>query len=75
VGTYIICRIIGLSLSRIGYVELRSLDLVNKAINLTGTVVMGLPIKVQLTEAERNRIHSGEYVLVFVHLLKETDNA
>ncbi|CCA69965.1 related to splicing factor HCC1 [Serendipita indica DSM 11827] len=44
----------------IGYVELRSLDLVSKAIALTGTVVMGLPIKVQLTEAERNRIHSGD---------------
>jgi len=23
---------------------------------------MGLPIKVQLTEAERNRVHSGEFV-------------
>lgn len=24
---------------------------------------MGLPVKVQLTEAERNRVHVGEYVL------------
>ena len=45
---------------RIGYVELRSLDLVPKAIALTGTIVMGLPVKVQLTEAERNRVHVGE---------------
>ena len=45
---------------RIGYVELRSLDHVPKAIALTGTIVMGLPIKVQLTEAERNRVHVGE---------------
>ncbi|CAG8627875.1 12203_t:CDS:2 [Acaulospora colombiana] len=41
----------------IGYVEFRNVDLVSKAIALTGTVVMGLPIKVQLTEAERNRHH------------------
>ncbi|KAG8928440.1 hypothetical protein FRC02_006899 [Tulasnella sp. 418] len=39
----------------IGYVELRSIDLVSKAIALSGTIVMGLPIMVQLTESERNR--------------------
>lgn len=44
----------------IGYVEFRSMDHVSKAIALTGTIVMGLPIKVQLTEAERNRVHSGD---------------
>ena len=27
---------------------------------LSGTVVMGLPIVVQLTEAERNRLHPGD---------------
>ncbi|KAH7104091.1 hypothetical protein BKA62DRAFT_693504 [Auriculariales sp. MPI-PUGE-AT-0066] len=44
----------------IGYVELRTIDLVTKALELSGTIVMGLPIKVQLTEAERNRVHAGE---------------
>ncbi|KAJ3758664.1 hypothetical protein EV361DRAFT_955797 [Lentinula raphanica] len=44
----------------IGYVEFRSIDLVEKAIALTGTVVMGLPIMVQLTESERNRLHPGD---------------
>ncbi|KAG9041356.1 hypothetical protein FS837_012375 [Tulasnella sp. UAMH 9824] len=39
----------------IAYVELASIDLVQKAIALTGTVVMGLPIMVQLTESERNK--------------------
>ncbi|OXB36692.1 hypothetical protein LQV05_005323 [Cryptococcus neoformans] len=41
----------------IGYVELDSVDLVNKAFALSGTVVMGIPINIMLTEAERN--HSG----------------
>jgi RNA-binding protein 23/39 len=45
---------------RIGYVEFRSIDLVDKALSLSGTVVMGLPIMVQLTEAERNRLHPGD---------------
>jgi len=49
-----------ITICRIGYVELRSLDLVPKAIALTGTIIMGLPVKVQLTEAERNRVHVGE---------------
>lgn len=44
----------------IGYVEFRNIDLVEKAIGLTGTVVMGLPIMVQLTESERNRLHPGD---------------
>ncbi|KAG8901009.1 hypothetical protein FRB99_005601, partial [Tulasnella sp. 403] len=39
----------------IAYVELASIDLVSKAIALSGTVVMGLPIMVQLTESERNK--------------------
>ncbi|KAG8925144.1 hypothetical protein FRC00_004289 [Tulasnella sp. 408] len=39
----------------IAYVELASIELVQKAIALTGTVVMGLPIMVQLTESERNK--------------------
>lgn len=46
--------------SRIGYVEFRSIEHVEKAIGLTGTVVMGLPIMVQLTEAERNKTHAGD---------------
>jgi hypothetical protein len=44
----------------IGYVEFRTIDLVEKALALSGTVVMGLPIMVQLTEAERNRTHAGD---------------
>jgi len=62
-GSYPLCIITGsllITICRIGYVELRSLDLVPKAIALTGTIVMGLPVKVQLTEAERNRVHVGE---------------
>ena len=62
-GPYPLCIIMDfllMTICRIGYVELRSLDLVPKAIALTGTIVMGLPVKVQLTEAERNRVHVGE---------------
>ncbi|TRM65967.1 hypothetical protein BD626DRAFT_546368 [Schizophyllum amplum] len=44
----------------IGYVEFRTVELVDKALDLSGTVVMGLPIMVQLTEAERNRLHAGD---------------
>ncbi|KAJ3488267.1 hypothetical protein NLI96_g2998 [Meripilus lineatus] len=44
----------------IGYVEFRSVDLVDKAIGLSGTLVMGLPIHIQHTEAERNRLHPGD---------------
>ncbi|KAI9637373.1 uncharacterized protein MKK02DRAFT_23907, partial [Dioszegia hungarica] len=39
----------------IGYVELTDSAFVNKALGLSGTIVMGIPIIVQLTEAERNR--------------------
>ncbi|KAI0076065.1 splicing factor, CC1-like protein [Panus rudis PR-1116 ss-1] len=44
----------------IGYVEFRTVDLVDKAIALSGTIVMGLPIQIQHTEAERNRTHPGD---------------
>ncbi|PIL31901.1 transporter [Ganoderma sinense ZZ0214-1] len=44
----------------IGYVEFRTVELVDKAIALSGTVVMGLPIQIQHTEAERNRLHPGD---------------
>ncbi|KAL4070908.1 hypothetical protein J3A83DRAFT_4358970 [Scleroderma citrinum] len=63
-GTVVDARIVTDRISRrskgIGYVEFRSVDLVEKAISLTGTIVMGLPIMVQLTEAERNRLHPGD---------------
>lgn len=36
------------------------MELVEKALNLNGTVVMGLPILIQYTEAERNRTHAGD---------------
>nr|XP_019011420.1 RNA-binding protein 39 [Kwoniella pini CBS 10737]OCF50201.1 RNA-binding protein 39 [Kwoniella pini CBS 10737] len=39
----------------IGYVELDAVELVSRAVALTGTIVMGLPINVMLTESERNR--------------------
>ena len=44
----------------IGYVEFRAMDLVPRAIALSGTIVMGLPIMVQLTESERNKLHPGD---------------
>ncbi|KAI0692793.1 hypothetical protein BC835DRAFT_1416350 [Cytidiella melzeri] len=44
----------------IGYVEFRTIELVDKAISLSGTLVMGLPIHVQHTEAERNKLHAGD---------------
>ncbi|KAI0669834.1 splicing factor CC1-like protein [Trametes maxima] len=44
----------------IGYVEFRTVELVDRAISLSGTVVMGLPIQIQHTEAERNRLHPGD---------------
>lgn len=54
----------------IGYVEFRSIDLVEKAIALSGTVVMGLPMVVQLTESERNRLHPGDGSgTLFVHCI------
>ncbi|KAJ3569768.1 hypothetical protein NP233_g4837 [Leucocoprinus birnbaumii] len=63
-GTVMDARIVTDRLSRrskgIGYVEFRTIELVEKAIALSGTVVMGLPIMVQLTEAERNKTHAGD---------------
>ncbi|KAH7916409.1 hypothetical protein BJ138DRAFT_1108774 [Hygrophoropsis aurantiaca] len=63
-GTVMDSRIVTDRLSRrskgIGYVEFRTIDLVEKALSLSGTVVMGLPIMVQLTESERNRLHPGD---------------
>ncbi|EJD04104.1 splicing factor, CC1-like protein [Fomitiporia mediterranea MF3/22] len=44
----------------IAYVEFGSIELVDKAISLTGTIVMGLPIMIQHTEAERNKTHAGD---------------
>ncbi|WVW85709.1 hypothetical protein I302_107747 [Kwoniella bestiolae CBS 10118] len=43
----------------IGYVELDAVELVARAVALTGTIVMGLPINVMLTESERNREPPG----------------
>lgn len=41
----------------IAYVELASVPLVHRAIGLTGTIVMGLPIMITFTESERNNAH------------------
>lgn len=38
-----------------GYVEFKNLDSVSKALGLTNTRLLGIPILVQLTEAEKNR--------------------
>ncbi|KAG6849508.1 hypothetical protein H0H93_007862 [Arthromyces matolae] len=63
-GAVMDSRIVTDRLSRrskgIGYVEFRTIDLVEKAISLSGTIVMGLPIMVQLTESERNKLHPGD---------------
>ncbi|KAF8530949.1 hypothetical protein JB92DRAFT_2804066 [Gautieria morchelliformis] len=63
-GTVKDSRIVTDRLSRrskgIGYVEFRSIELVPRAIALSGTIVMGLPIMVQLTESERNKLHPGD---------------
>lgn len=53
---------------RIGYVEFKSIDHVPKAIALSGTIVMGLPIMIQLTEAERNRLHAGDGSVTYCNL-------
>lgn len=39
----------------VGYVEFRELESVQKALALTGTKLLGLPVMVQYTEAEKNR--------------------
>jgi len=63
----------------IGYVEFRTIDLVEKALALSGTVVMGLPVMVQLTEAERNRTHAGDgqvvlyFFVPFVKLMQKQE--
>ncbi|KAI0932138.1 hypothetical protein AcW1_000658 [Taiwanofungus camphoratus] len=63
-GTVMDSRIVTDRISRrskgIGYVEFRSVEHVDKAISLSGTVVMGLPIQIQHTEAERNKLHPGD---------------
>lgn len=48
-------RLIALFAFSVGYVEFKELDSVQKALSLSGTRLLGLPIMVQYTEAERNR--------------------
>jgi RNA-binding protein 39 len=56
VSRRVICVFQGRELTiRIGYVELDDVSFVNKALSLSGTIVMGIPIAIQITEAERNR--------------------
>ncbi|TDL28641.1 splicing factor, CC1-like protein [Rickenella mellea] len=63
-GSVMDSRIVTDRLSRrskgIAYVEFRAVDLVEKAISLSGTIVMGLPIMIQHTESERNKTHAGD---------------
>ena len=42
-------------LSSVGYVEFKNEDAVTQALQLTGQRLLGIPIIVQLTEAEKNR--------------------
>lgn len=44
--------------------EFKTVDLVDKAMTLSGTVVMGLPIQIQPTEAERNKLHAGDRYVI-----------
>lgn len=41
--------------NRVGYVEFVELESVQKALTLTGTKLLGIPLIVQYTEAEKNR--------------------
>lgn len=40
---------------RVGYVEFKAEDSVTAALQLTGQKLLGIPVIVQLTEAEKNR--------------------
>ena len=42
-------------ISRVGYVEFKDEETVQKALQLTGKPLAGIPIIVKLTEAEKNR--------------------
>ncbi|KAI5452006.1 Phosphatidylinositol-3-phosphatase SAC1, variant 2 [Naganishia albida] len=42
----------------VAYVELASVELVSKALSLSGTIVMGLPIMIALSESEKNITHA-----------------
>ncbi|KAK9319102.1 hypothetical protein V1517DRAFT_333657 [Lipomyces orientalis] len=44
----------------VGYVEFRKIESVQKAINMTGQKLLDIPIIVQLTEAEKNRLARAE---------------
>ncbi|KAK9481340.1 RNA-binding protein 39 [Lipomyces japonicus] len=44
----------------VGYVEFRDIETVQKAINMTGQKLLDIPVIVQLTEAEKNRIARAE---------------
>ncbi|KAK9365751.1 hypothetical protein V1509DRAFT_632012 [Lipomyces kononenkoae] len=44
----------------VGYVEFRNIESVQKAINMTGQKLLDIPIIVQLTEAEKNRLARAE---------------
>lgn len=42
-------------MSRVGYVEFKNEETVTQALQLTGQKLLGIPIIVQVTEAEKNR--------------------
>ena len=46
--------------------------MVEKALALSGTIVMGLPIMVQLTESERNKLHPGDGLEVTLYIVSVT---
>lgn len=44
-----------LTVCRVGYVEFKSEDTIAAALQLTGQKLLGIPVIVQVTEAEKNR--------------------
>ncbi|KAK9449413.1 uncharacterized protein V1518DRAFT_373171 [Limtongia smithiae] len=44
----------------VGYVEFRDIESVQKAINMTGQKLLDIPVIVQVTEAEKNRLARAE---------------
>ncbi|KAK7205503.1 hypothetical protein BZA70DRAFT_160847 [Myxozyma melibiosi] len=55
----------------VGYVEFRDIESVQKAINMTGQKLLDIPVIVQLTEAEKNRLARAESSASAQHALEQ----
>lgn len=53
------CTVTDLPICSVGYVELKNEALVDEALALSGTVLFGIPIVVQKTDAARNKVTSS----------------